>query len=262
MQFIGQKNLFNKIDTYDLINLPKTMLFIGPCGCGKKTVIEYLRAKFNFELVVLDENVTQDQLIEFSQRTVNTIYRIDLANFNERLQNQFLKFIEEPSISSYVMLTADSEIGVLPTILNRCVKFVFEPYTQEELKVFFNSTNPLVYEICKTPGSLTNISQKLFDSLLSTCSSLCELAKTMSLPKILAVSGLVNCKDIYDKYDFDLFFEAMSYVSYSRYKATNDETSFNIYLLTNRFRRSRINKNIIKDNFLTNYLTQLYEVSR
>lgn len=258
-QFIGQKNLLETLNKYTLSTLPKTLLLIGPAGCGKKTITDYICEKFNFDLVVIDENITQDQLIDFSQKTVPTVYRVDLANFSEKLQNQFLKFIEEPSDSVYVVLTADSEIGILSTILNRCVKLTFEPYSIADLQQFYTSADPTIFEICKTPGSLKNISQKQFDALLNTCSNLCEYAPTIAFPKVLAISAQVNCKEDYDKFDFNTFFDTMSYVSYKRFKDLNDEISFKIYLLTNKFKQSRINKAIAKENFLLNYLSQVYE---
>lgn len=36
MQMIGQSNLVKKLDAYTLATLPKTILFIGEAGCGKK----------------------------------------------------------------------------------------------------------------------------------------------------------------------------------------------------------------------------------
>lgn len=260
-EFIGQKNLLSVIDSYTLSTLPKTLLLIGPAGCGKKTVTNYIKDKFGFELEVIDENITQDQLIEFSRRTIPTIYRIDLINFNEKSQNQFLKFIEEPSDSVFVVLTAYSEIGVLQTVLNRCTKLTFEPYSISELQQFFTATDPVMYDICKTPGSLVNMSQKLFDSLIGVCKGLCEYSSSMSLPRILAISAEVNCKDNYDKFDFDMFFDAMAFTSYKRFKELNDELSFKIYLTTVELKKKRINKNIVKDSFLINYLNRLFEVT-
>ena len=131
---IGQDRLRARIGSYTAETLPKTLLFIGPAGCGKKLFSLELANQVKLPLVDIDDKVTADQLIEYSQKPYKTIYRINLNNFNEKMQNQFLKFIEEPADSVYVMLLADSEIGILPTILNRCIKLPFAEYTKEELK--------------------------------------------------------------------------------------------------------------------------------
>ena len=69
------------------------------------------------------------------------------------------------------MLIANSEIGILPTILNRCVKLRFEQYSKEELQAIANTniTNDLVFEICKTPGMLTGLDTKTFNDLYDLC---------------------------------------------------------------------------------------------
>ena len=63
-----------------------------------------------------------------------SIYLIDLNDFTEKQQNQFLKLIEEPSVNVYIALIAESEIGILDTILNRCIKYRLEPYTKAQLQ--------------------------------------------------------------------------------------------------------------------------------
>ena len=41
-QPIGQTRLLNILNSYNVSTLPKTMLFIGDQGCGKKTFAKYL----------------------------------------------------------------------------------------------------------------------------------------------------------------------------------------------------------------------------
>ena len=62
------------------------------------------------------------------------IYYIDLSNFLEKQQNKLLKFIEEPAMNTFICIGTISEACALPTVLNRCLKYIFEPYSVEELR--------------------------------------------------------------------------------------------------------------------------------
>ena len=90
--------------------------------------------KFGFDFVEIDTNVSADTLLDYTHKAINTLYLIDLNEFEEKRQNQFLKFIEEPSKTVYVVLISNSDVGILNTIKNRCLRLYFEKYTKEELK--------------------------------------------------------------------------------------------------------------------------------
>jgi DNA polymerase III gamma/tau subunit len=134
---IGQANLLKKLDSFDTNTLPRAILLIGEEGCGKKTVSRYLASKLNLKLVDIKEKIEPEQLVNYQYCLNKTLFVIDLRNFltkEGKNQNNFLKFIEEPGKNAYIMLLANSEVGILPTILNRCAKFYFESYTIEDLK--------------------------------------------------------------------------------------------------------------------------------
>ena len=124
---IGQTKLLSKIENYYATKrLPKTMMFLGPSGCGKHVFADYIVDKFDLDYVEISENVSVQELDEYLHSTIDTLYVIDLNKFTEKEQNKVLKFIEEPSKSVYVLLIANSEAGVLNTILNRCIVYLFE----------------------------------------------------------------------------------------------------------------------------------------
>ena len=82
----------------------------------------------------ISEKITQEKLVEYQQDINKKLYLIDLNDFTEKQQNYFLKLIEEPSLNVYIALIAESEIGILDTILNRCIKYRLEPYTKAQLQ--------------------------------------------------------------------------------------------------------------------------------
>ena len=90
----GQEKLLEQLNKYTLATLPKTLLFLGDKGCGKHTFINNLCERLSLDKHIITTKITPEQLIEFSQRPVPTAYIIDLTDFTEKQQNQFLKFIE------------------------------------------------------------------------------------------------------------------------------------------------------------------------
>ena len=154
---IGQEKLVKALEGYTLETAPKTILFLGQSGCGKSWIANAFAKQLDLEVVVVQPDSTAEKLIEYYQCPINKMYLIDLKDIVEKDQNKFLKFIEEPSKTMNIILMAESTVGILPTILNRCVKYVFEPYTPEQLKQFdwaVNCSEEVAYEICKTPGQL------------------------------------------------------------------------------------------------------------
>lgn len=267
MTIVGQERLLAKLNNYTLETLPRTLLFLGEDGCGKHTVTKYLAEKLNIDLIVLDENIEAETLIDFSQKTVPTLYLIDLAKFTEKQQNQFLKFIEEPANSVYIILIANSEMGILPTILNRCIKFMFEPYTIDQLKEFswMNSVedNELIYKVCNTPGKLANIDNKIFTNLINLCGVIITKVSAATYANTLSIATKINYKDNYDRFDFNLFFDTLEYLAFEHYRSTSQELSFKIYLLVNQFKQKKLNKfTLNKEAFVLNFLTQLWKETR
>lgn len=57
----------------------------------------------------------------------------DSHRFNVQAANAFLKTLEEPSDNTVIFLLTTSTDGMLPTILSRCQKISFKPWTDEEM---------------------------------------------------------------------------------------------------------------------------------
>ena len=111
MIIIGQQKLLSKIDSYfATMRLPKTMMFIGPSGCGKHTIAKYIAEKFELDYNEINENVTAAELDDYLHSTISTLYVIDLNKFTEKQQNQFLRWAEEPSKSVYILFIANLSV--------------------------------------------------------------------------------------------------------------------------------------------------------
>lgn len=262
---IGQEKLVKALEGYTLETAPKTILFLGQSGCGKSWIANAFAKQLDLEVVVVKPDSTAEKLIEYYQCPINKMYLIDLKDIVEKDQNKFLKFIEEPSKTMNIILMAESTVGILPTILNRCVKYVFEPYTPEQLKQFdwaVNCSEEIAYEICKTPGQLLELSADNLDQALGLCRAIVSSVDKANYANTLSIVTKINLKDDAKKIDFKLFFDLMTYVAFDDYKKNNNELSFKIYLYTIRQQAKALNINVAKEAFLLNYLDNIWRLAR
>ena len=262
---IGQEKLVKALEGYTLETAPKTILFLGQSGCGKSWIANAFAKQLDLEVVVVTPDSTAEKLIEYYQCPINKMYLIDLKDIVEKDQNKFLKFIEEPSKTMNIILMAESTVGILPTILNRCVKYVFEPYTPEQLKQFdwaVNCSEEIAYEICKTPGQLLELSADNLDQALGLCRAIVSSVDKASYANTLSIVTKINLKDDAKKIDFKLFFDLMTYAAFDDYKKNNNELSFKIYLYTIRQQAKALNINVAKEAFLLNYLDNIWRLAR
>ena len=271
-KIIGQQKLLNQLNTYTDTTLPKTMLFIGDYGCGKHTIAKYVAQNFNLDYIEINENVSAEDLIDYNYRPVNTLYVIDLTKFSEKQQNQFLKFIEEPSSRVKIILEAESEVGVLPTILNRCQKLALEPYSMEELQSFSwapraNDSNRLIYEFCSTPGQLLELAETdCFANLYNLCSHIIRVFPTLKdheHARALSIcTKIANKKTSVRKFDLALFLDMLAYVAFEDYKTTFADFSLAVYLAVVEQKKAILNKVVAKDAVMLTFLNKLWELSR
>ena len=264
MDIIGQNKLLSKIDTYyTMKSLPKTLMFIGPAGCGKHTIAKYVAESFNLDYKEINEDVSNVELEDYIHSTIDTLYVIDLSKFSEKQQNAFLKVIEEPSKSTYFILTVTSEAGVLNTILNRCIKYNFEPYTKEQIEQITNtSVNDLAFKIFQTPGKLLNLTDASFNEIITLADKLVKQVKSADYANTLVVSTKINYKDLYNKIDFDLFLDTIEYLALEDFKNNGMDISFTIFRITNQFKQYATQTRLIKETLMLNYLTTLWEATR
>lgn len=260
-QPIGQPRLLNIINNYTTQTLPKALLFVGDQGCGKRTFAKYIANKLQFDFVEIEQSVKPEDIQDFLYNTINTIYLINLDNFSDKQQNSFLKFIEEPTKTVYVILTTSSEATVLPTILNRCIKHHFDTYTVEQLHEITGSItlNPLAVKIFKTPGKLKNLTENSFKDILNLANYVVHSINSVNYPKALTISTKVNYKDLFNKVDFNMFFDAIEYVAFEDFKTNSNKQSFTVFIITNEFKQLSKKQNLIKETLMLNYLTTLWE---
>jgi DNA polymerase III delta prime subunit len=260
MNIIGQTKLLSKINAMEY--LPKTLMFLGPVGCGKHTIAKYVAEEFKLDFVEIEESVSAQDLEDYTHKTIDTLYLINLNKFTEKQQNSLLKWIEEPSKSVYVILIANSEAGILNTILNRSIKYHLEPYTKEQIEQITNTTvNDLAFKIFQTPGKLLNLTEQSFKAIIDLANKLVKNIDKASYANSLVISTKINYKDLYNKIDFDLFFDAVEYLALEDYINNKTEQSLTVFKTTNQFKQYATKTNLIKETLMLNYLTILWEAT-
>jgi DNA polymerase III gamma/tau subunit len=261
MNIIGQTKLLSKIDIYHTMkSLPKTMMFLGPTGCGKHLAAKYIAETLNLDYVEINDDVTNIELEDYQHSTIDTLYVIDLNKFTEKQHNIFLKAIEEPSKSVYFILTATSEAGILSTILNRCIKYTFEPYTKEQIEQITNtSINDQAFKIFQTPGKLINLTDGSFNDVVDLAGKTVMNIGRAEYTNALVIATKINYKDLYNKIDFDLFLDAVEYLALEDYKTTSNPQSFVVFQITNKFKQYATQQRLIKETLMLNYITTLWE---
>lgn len=260
---IGQQHIVEALTKYSLETLPKTVLLLGESGSEQFDVAKEVAAHFGLETITISSKVEPEELIAYSQDPVSKLYIIDLAEFTEKQQNQFLKFIEEPSPTVFIILVAESTVGVLPTILNRCTKFTCAPYSEAQLKEcewIVRNQNDLVYKICKTPGQLADVDGDQIQALFTLCDKVVSQVKKASYANTLTLVAKINCDKDETKFDFYQFFNTLEYVSFKKYLDTKDIELYKLYMYINKTKQSYLNKKIAKEAFMLNFLDGLWRL--
>jgi len=258
---IGQTNLINKLSAYTIETLPKTILFLGEAGSGKKTITKWLADRFDLPVVLITADTTAEDLDEYRLCPVKKMYSIDLTQIDSKQQNIFLKFIEDPAKNNFIALQAETEFTVLSTVLNRCLKLHMEPYTKAELKYIRIYPDEKIYEVCRTPGQLMTVDYRTFTDLYKKTQAIVTIS-TANYANTLSVATLINYKEEYDKFDFDLFLRTFQYAAFEQYRDTNSVRALKIYQIVNRHCQQMVDKKLVKENLILNMLSEIWQQAR
>ncbi|MBI2038361.1 MAG: hypothetical protein HYT19_00360 [Candidatus Nealsonbacteria bacterium] len=130
--------------------LSHAYLFSGPSQVGKKTAALEFASQLHcsFPDLILVEPDSESGEIEISQirdliwklslRPYAAPFKVAIINLaqtmNQESQNCFLKTLEEPRKDTLLILIAEYQKSLLPTILSRCQIINFQPLPQREIE--------------------------------------------------------------------------------------------------------------------------------
>lgn len=257
---VGQEKLVAKLTSYSIATFPHTIMLIGPKGCGKHLMAKELSSYYDLELDDITTSLTLETISDIYLQPLPKFYLIDSTQINEKQQNVILKFLEEPSKNSYIILLCENRHSLINTILNRCITFEFEPYSQEQLKQFIKDDNidclDYLLEVCKTPGQIMYTNYNTLSKLNSMCEKIIDKVSvdkaSLSLP--LSVVDNINFKDEYDKPDINMFINALSEELVKKSIESDNIDVYNMYTIVNKYanmlKDSRLNKKYLIESML------------
>ena len=252
---VGQSNLLKTID--GITNFPRSIILIGDQGCGKDLLIDIISNKLNLNkinLTSIDSEIINNILIS----SIPYIYIIDGDNLDIKQQNILLKTIEEPLNNSYFIIKTEYKYNLINTLLNRCLIFKFEDYNKSDLISFipdkYKDKTDILVKIFNTPGKLINLNTIDFDSLFEFCDKFVNKLNVASLANTLTISNKINYDDTYDKYDINLLFDTIIYLTLKYYNTLNDIKFLKLYEVTLKYKYNLKNKKYNKEQLMLSYL--------
>lgn len=233
---VGQIRLINQISTYTSETFPKSVLIVGSKGCGKHTFInEYVIPMLGKPLVDLTDDISFERLMEISLSVIPTVYFIDIDKVTERVQNVLLKFIEEPPETATIIMISTSLVNVIQTVQNRCSKWIFDPYSREELAQFLGPEDDAsILQYAETPGMVLCTHSEDIKNIENLAKKLLTVSSKASLSNLLTVSQKIDWTDKeVNLFSRHLFYDILSKVSCDLYKER--QIGFKVFDLTREY---------------------------
>lgn len=266
---IGQRKIVEILSTYTFKSMPTSLLLLGSKGSGKHFLASELANQLEVDLIELTSKTTSEELLDILQSPVVRLCWIDLTEVDEKAQNKFLKFIEEPPTTLKVLLGAESEVGILPTILNRCHKLTLENYTEAELRQFSwtpESCDPKLFKFCNTPGKLLALSTTAdFQQIERICLQLVTQMpqyEAYNYANVMTLVTRINCKKSeQQKWDMGLFLDVFADTAFEVYKTSKAPFSLEAYKLVTGYKKQLINKTLNKEAFMLSFFNDLWEIA-
>lgn len=261
---VGQKNLLNKLNSYNIDTFPRSVMLIGEKGSGKHTVIDYIKENIvKLPLIDISKDLSADYINAIYRNPNPMIYLIDLNDLTEKQQNVILTFIEEPLSNSFIIILTENKNTVLNTVINRCVCFEIEAYSKEELNSFLTSEDDkeLILNILRTPGKIKNTNLSNLRSIVDVCDKIINKLSAASFMNTLSIADKINFKDEYDKFDLDIFLDSLIYLLNEDYIHNKNINSYKMYLYIINERKKLIDKRLNKEAFFRTFLIRLWKMN-
>jgi ATP-dependent protease HslVU (ClpYQ) ATPase subunit len=77
--------------------LPKTLMFIGPTGCGKHTIARYVAEQFKLDFVEIEESIPEEEPIPEEENKIEVKSELQIQSVP-----QFERDLGEPKETIYL----------------------------------------------------------------------------------------------------------------------------------------------------------------
>lgn len=207
---IGQEKICTKIDNLTLDQFPRSLMLVGAGGGGKHLICKYIAEKFSLTAVDITDTLNLETIEELYNRVEPYQYIIRVNEISVKEENVILKFLEEPLKNSYIVLLAETDNGLLQTILNRCQIWYLQNYTYEYLQTFLTSGNTYVLSIANTPGRVKELDNVSFDGMIDLANKMLTKIETANISNTLSLSNKIGFKQEKGTFDGFLFVEVLT----------------------------------------------------
>ena len=263
-ELIGQEELLNTVNSFNIDTFPHSVLLEGEKGCGRHTLCHIIGNKFGIEIVELNDNSDRKDIETIQLKPYPCLYIIDLSEVIPKFQNSMLKILEEPPAGAFLICLCETTNKVLPTIVNRCVVWSFKKYSADVLKHFVSDYTPeeadIALKVFRTPGKLLSNS----DSNLKHAD---ELAKDgidrigrASIPNVLSISDKMAYKNEKGKINPDLFIDVLKYEITARVLNSDNDTTLHLHKEVCKM-KDALSMCISKQRTFEGYLIRLHGVA-
>ena len=260
---IGQEHLLEKLKSYSLATLPHSILLVGDKGCGKHTLVKELSNHFKIDLLDISDSLELETLQEISLRSSSCLYVVDTNKITEKQQNVILKFLEEPTSNTYIILLATSKSILLDTIINRCVSFEFEPYSINQLLQFlpFEPDIEMLVEYCHTPGQVLNMKVDEIKEMIELCDNIISNIGKTRFPNIFKISSKVlSEKD--NEYRLDVFYNILLERLMNCFCNSSNIVYRDMYNICSNAVKKHLDSRMNQELIIDSLVVDLHEVAR
>lgn len=214
------------VDTF--IDQPThALLLVAPTGMGKSTVAQYIACKLLGTTEIKLENHPYFKLLRSANsktisieairdaihftalRTAGSTARVIIIEDSHLMtlqaQNALLKTLEEPPAGTTIILTAPSELSLLPTIRSRVLQISLQMPASDRVVEYFKDINypePAVKKALLMSGGLPGLMHALLDTgsehpLLAATDVARDILQKSTYDRLLLVDGLAKQKQLW-----------------------------------------------------------------
>lgn len=261
---LGQEKLIEKINNSNLDNFPQSLLLIGEKGCGKHTLLNYISTHLKLELKELNSKINDEDIEIIISKPYPIIYFINMEGVFPKFQNTILKLIEEPPIGKYFILLSTSEYEVLPTIKNRCRRWIFNPYKKDILSTFINNVQDkdLILNIATTPGQVITIQNHPLKEMADLANNILNRLHLSSLPNVLSISDRIGFNNEKGKFDLDIFLKVLTYCLLDKVIHSTDNKNYSVMVEELILIKTKLKNTISIQKTFENFLIRFWEASK
>lgn len=253
---VGQSRLLSKVENLTLDSLPRSLLLKGSKGCGRHLLCSQIACKLNISISDITDKLNSSQLEEIQLCVEPILYIIDVSSITLREQNVILKFVEEPSQNSYIVLLCESESQLLQTLRSRCCQWEFEKYSERELKEFYPTLEDEYFSIFRTPGELTALQGVSLEPYKEFALKVLDKIAVATLPNTLSISDKLAFKNEKGKLAADVFIKILCFY----YKKSVGDLK--LLDLISSYERSSLIPNVNQKVLFENFLIKLWRFYR